>query len=156
NGRDVDRYTPRIGARRDGPVRLAFVGHLTATKRPERFFDLVRAVRARGVDVQAVIAGDGPLLDDVKRSGEAEGVDVLGRVDDVPAVLATSDVFVFTSVAQGEGMPGVLIEAGLSGLPTVTTDVPGAGSVVEDGVTGFVVAIDDFVALTERTLTLVR
>ena len=37
-------------------------------------------------------------------------------------------------------MPGVLIEAGLTGLPTVATDVPGARSVIEHGVTGFVVA----------------
>jgi glycosyltransferase involved in cell wall biosynthesis len=47
-------------------------------------------------------------------------------------------------------MPGVLIEAGLCGLPAVTTAVPGAATVVEDGVTGFVVDVDDRDALIER------
>ena len=49
----------------------------------------------------------------------------------------------FTSLPPGEGMPGVLIEAGLSGLATVSTRVPGARDVIEDGVTGFLVDIDD-------------
>ena len=50
----------------------------------------------------------------------------------------------FTSLPTGEGMPGVLIEAGLSGLPTVSTPVPGAATVVRDGITGMIV--DDSVA----------
>ncbi len=44
-------------------------------------------------------------------------------------------------------MPGVLIEAGLSGLPVVATDVPGVASIVRDGVTGFVVGVDDVEAM---------
>jgi glycosyltransferase involved in cell wall biosynthesis len=47
---------------------------------------------------------------------------------------------VFTSDPAGEGMPGVLIEAGLSGLPTVSTRVPGVASVLCDGRTGLVTA----------------
>ena len=45
----------------------------------------------------------------------------------------------------------MLIEAGMTGLPVVTTDVPGAREVVVDGATGFVVSVDDFDGLVERT-----
>ena len=45
----------------------------------------------------------------------------------------------FTSLPTGEGMPGVLIEAGLSGLPAVSTSVPGAAAVLCDGTTGIIV-----------------
>ena len=48
-------------------------------------------------------------------------------------------------------MPGVLIEAGLSGLPCVATDVPGVRSIVDDGVTGVVVPVDDLDAMVEAT-----
>ena len=65
------------------------------------------------------------------------------------------DIFVFTSVAAGEGMPGVLIEAGLASLPVVTTLVPGAEDVVEDGTTGFIVGVDDLAALVDATRRLV-
>jgi len=38
---------------------------------------------------------------------------------------------------------GVLIEAGLSGIPVVATDVPGVRTIVRDGETGFIVDVDD-------------
>jgi len=157
NGRDPSVYRPRSDGVPGNPtatVRLAFVGHLSTSKRPERFVELVRRLRADGRAVEAVIAGDGPLLAEL-RAQASEGVEVLGRVDDVPAVLATADAFVFTSVPEGEGMPGVLIEASLAGLPVVTTDVPGARAVVVDGETGFVVPVDDFDALVRATAALV-
>lgn len=160
NGRDPSVYRPRADTMagsapaHDGRVRLAFVGHLSASKRPERFVELVERLRADGLPVDAVIAGDGPLLAQL-RAARPDGVDVLGRVDDVPAVLAAADAFVFTSVAEGEGMPGVLIEASLAGLPVVTTAVPGAAAVVADGETGFVVPVDDFDALVRATSALV-
>jgi glycosyltransferase involved in cell wall biosynthesis len=136
-------------------VRIVFVGHLTDSKRPGRFVELVSSLRRGGLSVAASMAGDGPLVDAVRAAGRDVGIDVLGNVDDVPALLCASDVLVFTSIAEGEGMPGVLIEAGLAGLPVVTTAVPGASDVVEDGVTGLVVPVDDFDALVDATRSVV-
>ena len=62
---------------------------------------------------------------------------------DIAEQLRSADVFVFPSAPAGEGMPGVLIEAGLSGLPVVATAVPGVASVLADGQTGIVVEVDD-------------
>lgn len=155
NGRDVERYGSQDRTEREGPVRLGFVGHLTASKRPERFVDVVRSLRSEGRAVEGVIAGAGPLLEAVEASARDLRIQVLGAVDDVPRVLTECDIFVFTSVAAGEGMPGVLIEAGLASLPVVTTAVPGAADVVEDGVTGFIVAVDDMAGLVEATRRLV-
>jgi glycosyltransferase involved in cell wall biosynthesis len=156
NGRDPARFAGR-GDRHDpaAPVRLVFVGQLEAGKRPERFVELVAALRGRGAPVEAAIAGDGPLLDALADRARGAGVDLLGTVDDVPALLARSDVLVLTSLPR-EGMPGVLVEAGLAGLPVVTTAVPGAAEVVVDGETGAVVGVDDFDALVERTDAFVR
>ena len=134
-----------------------FVGHLTATKRPFRFLAAVEELRRRGHDVRGVVVGDGPLEEQVRRAASfSGGIEVLGRRYDVAALLGAADVFVFTSVPEGEGMPGVLIEAALSGLPTVATAVPGASTVVEDGLTGFVVPPDDdeaFLGALERLVT---
>ena len=52
-------------------------------------------------------------------------------------------------------MPGVLIEAGLCGLPVVTADVPGARAVVGDGTTGLVVSSDDFDGMVDAVRRLV-
>ncbi len=70
-------------------------------------------------------------------------------------LLGRADVLVFPSRPQGEGMPGVLIEGGLSGLPVVATDVPGVRTVVEDGVTGYVVGVDDLDGMVAHLARLV-
>lgn len=158
NGRDPALFARREPVVADAPPRITFVGHVTASKRPERFVEVIRRLRADDLAIEASMAGDGPLLDAVRGPAEAAGVSLLGRVEDVPELLAGSDVMVMTSVPEGEGMPGVLIEGGLAGLPVVTTRVPGAADVVVDGVTGFVVPVDDLPALVDavRTVALDR
>jgi glycosyltransferase involved in cell wall biosynthesis len=154
NGRDPERFRP-ADHDVDADVRLAFVGHMVPTKRPLHFVEVVRRAAAGRSDVAAVMAGDGPLLGEVRDAARGLPIEVLGRSDDVPAILARSSIFVFSSTPDGEGMPGVCIEAGLSALPVVATDVPGAGTVVEDGETGFVVPPADLDRLADRTLELV-
>jgi glycosyltransferase involved in cell wall biosynthesis len=102
------------------------------------------------------MAGDGPLLSQLREPAAAAGVQLLGRCEDVPALLRTSDVLMFTSVPEGEGMPGVFIEAGLTGLPVVTTDVPGARTVIKDDETGFIVPPTDPSALVLKTKLLLE
>jgi glycosyltransferase involved in cell wall biosynthesis len=62
---------------------------------------------------------------------------------------------VFTG-APPEGMPGVLIEAAMSGVPVVTTAVPGADDVVVSDTTGLVVPVDDFGSLVQATRALIE
>lgn len=78
-----------------------------------------------------------------------------GPRQDIPTVLAISDIFVFPS-AFPEGIPRVLLEAASMGLPIVTTKSPGCMEVVEDHVNGFLVPIRDSVALSRAILRLVN
>jgi len=143
-GRDPSQYSPRSGGSVTATATLIFVGALTPQKQPDRFIEVVRCLRAEGRSVHALIVGDGPLAGSLAPLAAAEGVDFLGARSDVSDLLSRSDVFVFPSRFAGEGLPGVLIEAGLSGLPTVSTPVPGAATVLCDGQTGLIV--DDSVA----------
>ena len=144
NGRDPTRFRPRSEPTNAGEATLIFVGALTPQKQPDRFVEVVRRLRADGRPFRAVLVGDGPLAGTLAPLAAAHGVELLGPRSDVPELLRRADVFVFTSLPTGEGMPGVLIEAGLSGLPAVSTPVPGAGTVLADGITGMIV--DDSVA----------
>ena len=105
----------------------------------------------QGQPLRAQVVGEGPLGSDLVPAAAAAKVDLLGRRPDVPELLRQADLLVFPSEAAGEGMPGVLIEAGLSGLPVVATAVPGVSTIVEDGRTGLVVDVDDFGALVSAT-----
>ncbi len=72
-------------------------------------------------------------------------VEPLGRVShsEMPALMAAADVFVFPSLFEGSAV--VTYEALACGLPSVVT--PNAGSVVRDGIDGFVVGPRDVEAL---------
>ena len=131
------------------------MGALTTQKRPDRFIAVVAALRARGLLVEARVVGDGPLRDALEGPATEAGVELLGRRRDVAELLRGTDVFVFPSLWAGEGMPGVLIEAGLSGVPVVATATGGVRSIVLDGETGLVVNVDDFDALVDATAALV-
>jgi glycosyltransferase involved in cell wall biosynthesis len=142
NGRDPSRYGPGVAsatATASIPT-LIFVGAMTPQKQPDRFIKGVGRLRSDGRTFRAILVGDGPLAGELVGLAEAYGVELLGSRSDVPELLSQSDILVFTSRPAGEGMPGVLIEAGLSGLPAVSTPVPGAATVLADGRTGVIVA----------------
>jgi len=157
NGRDPDLFHPPSAdgsGSSTGPEEaplVIFVGALTTGKRPDLFIDLVARVRARGVPMRAELFGDGPLRHALTDAAAAADVELRGSRSDVADQMRRADALVFCSRPAGEGMPGVLIEAGLSGLPVVATDVPGVRTIVNDGETGIVVGVDDREALTEAT-----
>jgi glycosyltransferase involved in cell wall biosynthesis len=121
---------------------------MTAQKEPDRFVEVVDRLRIEGYPLRALLVGDGPLAERLAADAPDHGIDFLGSRSDVPELLRRSDVLLFTSRPAGEGMPGVLIEAGLSGLPAVSTPVPGAATVLVDGLTGLI-AENSVAALAE-------
>ena len=135
---------------------VVFVGALTPGKRPDCFIGLVANLRSRGIKLRARVIGTGPMHDALVGPARQSDVELMGPRSDVPALLRQSDLLVFPSLPAGEGMPGVLIEAGLSGLPVVTTAVPGVGSIVADGETGIVVAVNDLSGLTDAAARLLH
>jgi glycosyltransferase involved in cell wall biosynthesis len=156
NGRDPARFRPADVARDGGSVKLLFVGRLTAGKRPDRFIELVRAMRDAGLPVTGEMVGEGPMRRSLEPQAASAGVDMLGQRDDVAGLMQRADLLVFPSAPEGEGMPGVLIEAGLCGLPVVATDVAGVSAVVTDAETGVIVPVDDLGRLVSATAKLVK
>ncbi len=152
NGRDPDEFRP--GPAHDPPV-LSFVGALTPGKRPDRFVEVAQALRDRGETFRAILTGGGELASPLVGPAAGAGVELAGPSDAVADRMRDADIFVFPSRPAGEGMPGVLIEAGLSGLPVVATAVPGVASIVRHGETGLVVPVDDLPAMVDAVGRLV-
>jgi len=155
NGRDPEEFRP--GEPTDSPHEpvIMFVGAFTEGKRPDRFIKVIAALRLQGITFRARMAGDGPLRAGLEEPARRADVELLGSRSDVAELLRGSDLLVFPSLPTGEGMPGVLVEAGLSGLPVVATDVPGVRTVVENGVTGIVVEVADVDAMVRAVAELV-
>ncbi len=154
NGRDAQRYHPAsaAGERRDPPLVL-FVGQLEPGKRPGLFLDVIGQLHDRGVACAAAIVGDGPMRGSIETRAARLGVDLLGVRTDVPELLRAASALVMTSAPDTEGMPGVLVEAGLSAVPVVSTPAAGVADVVEEGVTGFIAS--DAASLADRVTEIV-
>jgi glycosyltransferase involved in cell wall biosynthesis len=124
-----------------GTALLGLVGHLIEQKRPERALDVLTRVRATGAEAHLIVAGTGPLESQLVTATHEQSlapfVHVLGHRDDVESVLGAVDVLLLTS--QSEGIPGIVIEAQMTGCPVVTYPVGAVASVVDDGRTGIVV-----------------
>ena len=123
-------------------LQCAFIGRVTQIKRPNRFLDVVSEIKKRGVAIEFFIAGDGELLESCKEriSDEILPIRILGWQSDIEKVLSAADMVVLTS--DNEGTPLSLIQAGMAGLPVVTTRVGSVPEVVLDGVTGIITSLD--------------
>ncbi|WP_345206223.1 glycosyltransferase [Fodinibacter luteus] len=155
NGRDPMTYHPPGGGEsRAEPPLVLFVGQLEPGKRPGLFLDVIEALRSRGLSFDAAVVGDGPLRAAMEGRAARLGVEMLGVRSDVPDLLRRASLLVMTSGSDTEGMPGVLIEAGLSGLAVVSTRAAGVTDVVDDGRTGVVAATDAPEHLADRVADL--
>ena len=123
-------------------LECAFVGRITKIKRPDRFLDVVAEINKRGIDLHFFMAGDGELLDMCRKRIASENlpVTILGWQSKIERVLAAADIVVLTS--DNEGTPLSLIQAGMAGLPVVTTNVGSIPEIVLDGVTGIITQLD--------------
>ena len=83
----------------------------------------------------------------IKKYSLHENVQLLGHRNDVPALLAAADVFVFPS--RFEGLPGALIEAEAAGLPVICSNIPNNLEVVTEGENALIFEVDDHLKLSQ-------
>ena len=140
---DCRRFRPLSGRRaEDGSCTFLFAGGVSQRKGIKYLLEAWAKVRRPGWKLQLL----GPMPRRLgPLEGMLEGVEPLGRVGhpEVPAHMASADVFVFPSLFEGSAV--VTYEALACGLPSVVT--PEAGSVVRDGSEGLVVPSRDVDAL---------
>ena len=162
SGVDCEKFAPgETGAGRKAPVRVLYASRMLREKGVLELVEAARLLKGRGVDAEFVFAGscypDNPSSLDEGTIGRwaSEGlIRFLGHVDDMPELLASSDLVVLPS--HREGTPRILLEAAAMELPVVATDIPGCRGVVEHEVNGLLVPVRDAPALAEAIVRLVQ
>jgi phosphatidylinositol alpha 1,6-mannosyltransferase len=155
-GRGVDtrRFDPRARCadlRRslacDGEVLVGYVGRLATEKRVDLLADVARLPGTR-----LVIVGRGPAEAAVRRA--LPSAVFLGQQDgpQLARIYASLDIFVHSGCCETFGQ--TIQEAAASGLPVVAPAAGGPLDLVEDGVTGYLVAPGDRGALARAVARL--
>jgi glycosyltransferase involved in cell wall biosynthesis len=136
------------------------------TRNFEAYYDIPTLIRAfrlvkdEIVDSSLTLIGDGSLkqeiMDLVYIFGLSGCVEFLGKIDphDMPEYLSRHDIFVNSSIV--DNYPISLLEAFSSGLPVISTSAGGIPYMVENGVTGILVASGDHKALAKNMTCLAR
>lgn len=141
------------------PRRPAFTGEpirrLIVISRldPEKRVDLLLQALELDADsrrFEITIFGTGWQTDDLRRRAAQSGLNVnfAGFQPDVPRHLANSDLLVHLCPVEPFGL--AIIEAMAAGIPVLVPDSGGAGSLVEDGVSGFRFRAGDPLSLNAR------
>jgi len=142
-------YELRIG---NGATLIGSVARLQPVKGHRYLIEAAATVLRERPDVHFVLIGDGPLRNEIEmqcgRLGISDRVHLLGDRSDVALLLPAFDLLVLASLH--EGLPNAVMEAMAARVPVVATAVGGTKELIEDGVTGYLVAPGDSKSLADR------
>jgi glycosyltransferase involved in cell wall biosynthesis len=147
------RFRRELGLGAATPVVLG-VFRLNEEKRPVLFVETCARIAAAVPAVRVFVAGVGPYQEVMQqRITELDmgaTIRLLGRREDVVDLMSVASVLLLTS--NFEGMPNVLMEAQLVGLPVVASGVGGVPDCMLDGETGYIVNVDDVSGYARRCI----
>jgi glycosyltransferase involved in cell wall biosynthesis len=139
------RASPKSQHRRF--CRILFAGSVNVRKGVPYLYHALRQLQSSSIKIEAKIAGP-VLIKPMARRLLAGVAELLGNVprDRMHELYEWADIFVLPSICEGSAT--VTYEALAHGVPVITT--PNAGSIVRDGIDGFIVPICDVDALADR------
>lgn len=165
NGFNLDRYQPDIKARvamrqalelAESTPLIGLIARFDSQKNHQGFLMAAKKIHNERPDVHFLLAGtsidagNSVLTETIKMLGLGENVQLLGRRDDIPEVMASLDILASSSF--GEAFPNVLGEAMACGVLCAVTDAGDSSYIVGD--TGRVVAVGDMDGLADSILNL--
>lgn len=170
SGIDVEAFEARLpGPARRAAIRrelaigdskvVVTISRMTRQKGIGTLLNAARLLRSQRRDVVFLLIGprqeEGALaISSAELERHAPYVVSLGQRHDIPELLAASDVFALPT-EFGEGIPRVLLEAGVARMPVIVTDMPGCRDVIEHERSGLLVQPGDaegLAAAIERCL----
>ncbi len=133
---------------------VGHIGRFMPQKNHSFLIDIFKSLHEKDDKTLLVLAGQGPLFEDIKNKVEAmklsDSVMFLGQRNDVSEIYQAFDVFVLPSLY--EGLPVVIVEAQGTGLKCLTSDKVSMESKISDDLD--FISLDGIDLWTDRILAL--
>ena len=150
----------------NGPVKIVTIARLVEKKGVELGISAVAKLAKVTRNIQYNIVGDGTLKEDLEQLIQdlhlGDRVKLLGwkQQEEIAEILNNSHILLAPSVTSKdgdqEGIPVALMESMAVGLPIVSTQHSGIPELIQNGVSGFLVAERDVDALAGRLCYLIE
>lgn len=133
----------------DGFIKFLFIARLLKDKGTDEYLEMAQTIKAKYPQTEFQIVGwvEGDYKQQLDKLGKEGVINYLGPTTDVRPYL--KDIHCNIMPSYHEGLSNVNLESAANGRPVITTDVPGCGETVDDGITGFLVKVKDALSLTE-------
>ena len=164
-GVDPSQFSPKDTVTSNQVIKIGVIGRLVDKKGIDTLIEAVTVLKAQGKRFELHIAGSGPLEDSLKGLVSRNNLDekevvFLGAIPhvEVAGFIKSLDMFVLpcrkSENGDVDGIPVVLMEAMLSGVPVITSNISGIPELVIDNVTGLLVEQNNLDDLAEKIFLL--
>lgn len=149
--REREHLKTEIGFSGDDRL-VGSIGRLDKNKNQSMLLRAFAPLAKKFPYLRLLIVGDGPLKSELTKLTKdleiSEKVILPGVIPQAARYLSTLDVCCLTSYT--EGMSNLVMEAASAGLPVVSTSCGDTHRLIEHGVSGYLVSVDDHVGMSEH------
>jgi len=147
------------------PYRLLALGRFVGKKGYDYLIYACKILKDAGLDFRLILAGDGPKKNRLMHL--AQGLDLLDIIsmpgfithDHVSDLFQSTDIFLMPSVVDSsgdrDGIPTVIMESLLHGVPVIATRVSGIPELIEDDITGLLIPEKDPPAIARAVMRMI-
>ena len=126
-------------------IIISYICRIADQKRPYLFFEVIKKLAEIRDDFVAIVAGDGPMLDGLKRKVKQQKLEkyfvFVGNIKRTERIYAISDLSINTSIKEGLALTSY--ESLAMGVPVVSSDVGGQKELISEDVGEIVPCIQD-------------
>jgi glycosyltransferase involved in cell wall biosynthesis len=145
----------------DNSFKFVFIGRISKAKGIPEIIEAVRILKLENQELNFAVDFYGPMEEEIVFPEDLPlnyrgYLDIMHNQQESYSALSKYLCMLFPTYWQGEGFPGVIIDAYVAGLPVIATDWNMNKEVVEDGETGLIVPIHDANALSLAMLKMMQ
>ena len=137
---DINKKKKEFGIKSSEKI-ITIIGRLHQQKGHCYFLKAAQIIVKKKPNVKFLIVGDGPLGSQLRDMSNdlkiSKNVIFAGLRNDIPQILAMSDISVLTSLREGFSI--TVLESMAAGKPVIATNVGGNSEIIEHGKTGFII-----------------